>query len=1170
MGIRNYLSGLLPGWFGNKATTDLLADEPGRSRGSRVTGVKEYDDPLYYKIDRDCFKTIRTAYSTVQAQRKHASRIASRLLKVICPSDPAFALQVQEKCINKIPNLEQMHRWLMWGEIEGYRVNVLRFFNNDGWIIPDPTRGGRMRYNAGGNVEWDGTNVYHVEEWNGFFESEEERKEATLPRWRCIVHASGHTANVNGDSDLQRAFYSNAKECMENRKAIQLYRERFGNAKEMLFEELGELTAAQANTKLSAAAQKLERAGRRPLAMDKESIYKIAEPSGATWQFLLEDRREIRSEASMLVVQNAMSSAPANTDGQMRGNAKEAKTDEAIAADLSSKALANTYCVDLKRAIEHVNPGYFFKAPTWYLELQESEVEGEATAGEMLSFAQTGLPIKSDDLYRSQHAEKPKGTPDVIVLNLPPKYPSEPPPFGGEFPPPESGMPPMPVEPSGPATAPAPVDGKEEEKKKKEYGFEEDVKKKAAQLVANTLLQKLGWITISSDGDEDGVHVFVDSGGEITKGPNAIEGKSIKEVVKGGDQKNPAGEVGKPGTVQPGDKQSPAQEVAKTETGKPVASPTAPAPATTVTGTPQSKITKHPKTAAIHEKTLAMKPTKDIYEWKSKMSSAERESIDNWTGHEYSSINEAVLGKGKDSPWADKMAGNLATAIAKSPHYEGTVYRGVNLPDAKLKELLGADTIELQGFASSSKRGDIADSFAAKKSFGNKKPALLFIKSKTAADISSMSKYPKEAEVLLRPGSKYKVGEKKRAKDGRWLIHLEEIPHTSAVSAKLRSYLATKPKPGEKKPDAEEPIEGGDEGDRLDRFVGGDDDFIVIPKEGEETADETETPDEQPSEEQPEGESDSKVSKKPVQLRTACPSCGQVHANLAEAKPATNEIENLVSLAQSELNKEFGRMLISIADQVLRNVLEPKAPRSTAMALAKVRALADLAGRLRFRKQAGAVGVRQRKLATKVEVSFESSVNLPFDDAIRSFAKKHAVVAKTAEKVAKAYREGQFAAIKLVNQKMTENVKQKLLEYLEGGKPRESFISYLTEQDPEKITEAYADLVFRNNVSAAYSEGQRQEFNDLREEFGGWQFVTAGDESVRPTHAMLDGKIFPNEGYDHLMPPLDHNCRCTWVPVDTDVDPLSAKQITALASRAQGEDENAWEFSKTKRKKYGE
>jgi SPP1 gp7 family putative phage head morphogenesis protein len=91
----------------------------------------------------------------------------------------------------------------------------------------------------------------------------------------------------------------------------------------------------------------------------------------------------------------------------------------------------------------------------------------------------------------------------------------------------------------------------------------------------------------------------------------------------------------------------------------------------------------------------------------------------------------------------------------------------------------------------------------------------------------------------------------------------------------------------------------------------------------------------------------------------------------------------------------------------------------------------------------------------------------------------------------------------------------------------------MLKQQPN-FTKNYAELVLRNAVNTAYSAGRLEEYRQTAPLLGlNWQYLTAGDERVRPLHAEYHMLVFPaGPEYERFMPPNGHNCRCTWIVVD--------------------------------------
>ncbi len=152
------------------------------------------------------------------------------------------------------------------------------------------------------------------------------------------------------------------------------------------------------------------------------------------------------------------------------------------------------------------------------------------------------------------------------------------------------------------------------------------------------------------------------------------------------------------------------------------------------------------------------------------LSEAEHKALYAYTGHTYEHLN-AYLGG-----WADENKLKIPTgvleefrnlanqAIAKLPNHVGTVRRDVSLSrDVIDKYVVGEPTVYEQ-FSSTTTKMDGAFS-------GN---VTYTIETKTGADISGLSKYRREAEVLLPSGVKHLVKEKTKV-GNKWLITLVEI-----------------------------------------------------------------------------------------------------------------------------------------------------------------------------------------------------------------------------------------------------------------------------------------------------------------------------------------------------------------------------------------------------------
>ena len=72
------------------------------------------------------------------------------------------------------------------------------------------------------------------------------------------------------------------------------------------------------------------------------------------------------------------------------------------------------------------------------------------------------------------------------------------------------------------------------------------------------------------------------------------------------------------------------------------------------------------------------------------------------------------------------------------------------------------------------------------------------------------------------------------------------------------------------------------------------------------------------------------------------------------------------------------------------------------------------------------------------------------------------------------------------------------------------------------------ETIFRTNMQTAYSAGRYAKQQAVKELLPYWRYVTAGDSRVRPSHAVLHGKVFPADHpfWDGNYPPNGFNCHC--------------------------------------------
>jgi SPP1 gp7 family putative phage head morphogenesis protein len=137
------------------------------------------------------------------------------------------------------------------------------------------------------------------------------------------------------------------------------------------------------------------------------------------------------------------------------------------------------------------------------------------------------------------------------------------------------------------------------------------------------------------------------------------------------------------------------------------------------------------------------------------------------------------------------------------------------------------------------------------------------------------------------------------------------------------------------------------------------------------------------------------------------------------------------------------------------------------------------------------------------------------------------------------YRKDAFTVAGVSDQRLIEKIRDALSETLAKGGTHEDFhraVDKLTsDAGVEQLAAFELDTVFQTNAGKAYGAGRLEQMQEpgLMEALPYWQYWTAGDLRVRPSHAALDG--FCARAIDpvwrQIYAPWDYNCRCSVIPV---------------------------------------
>lgn len=102
----------------------------------------------------------------------------------------------------------------------------------------------------------------------------------------------------------------------------------------------------------------------------------------------------------------------------------------------------------------------------------------------------------------------------------------------------------------------------------------------------------------------------------------------------------------------------------------------------------------------------------------------------------------------------------------------------------------------------------------------------------------------------------------------------------------------------------------------------------------------------------------------------------------------------------------------------------------------------------------------------------------------------------------------------------------------------------------EQYNKLWLQTEFNQASHSAMTARRWQEFQANKDLYPNLKYVTAGDERVRDTHAILDGKIFPMDHpfWDKYYPPNGWGCRCTVQQTDEDPEEEVPMDLPSMPS----------------------
>lgn len=233
--------------------------------------------------------------------------------------------------------------------------------------------------------------------------------------------------------------------------------------------------------------------------------------------------------------------------------------------------------------------------------------------------------------------------------------------------------------------------------------------------------------------------------------------------------------------------------------------------------------------------------------------------------------------------------------------------------------------------------------------------------------------------------------------------------------------------------------------------------------------------------------------------------------------PLLNHTSQVVQTSLSNM-LDYGTRF-GLKGYLQRTLQEPLAQMMTANHLAGVRR-ADII----FRE------TKPKSIKASLELSF-------FSDVLSYFRNKEVVDIQTLQK---QYKTTAFEVISgltdAIKAEITKSTNRLIQEGAHVREAKQVLANKFAEFGIRPASKSQFETIFRTQSQIAFAAGKYA--NERHDAFiynalWGYRYVTAGDDRVRPTHAILDGVTLPkgHKFWQDFYPPNGWNCRCQAIPL---------------------------------------
>jgi len=164
---------------------------------------------------------------------------------------------------------------------------------------------------------------------------------------------------------------------------------------------------------------------------------------------------------------------------------------------------------------------------------------------------------------------------------------------------------------------------------------------------------------------------------------------------------------------------------------------------------------------------------------------------------------------------------------------------------------------------------------------------------------------------------------------------------------------------------------------------------------------------------------------------------------------------------------------------------------------------------------------------------------VPPDAAIEFWKQRAKLTDDEAKALGEEAKHRAFYVTGLAKQDLVQLVSDGLAEALKNGETLEDFKKRIADAIQKQGWHDYrVENIFRTNMQTAYAAGRYKKMQAVKKSRPYWQYIAIMDKRVRPSHAILHGKVYhaDHEFWASNYPPNGFRCRCT-------VRTLSERQV---------------------------